>query len=110
MSPATITPLGVAARTSSLLVRPAEMVTVADVRFALSMSVTVSAGASAVAGLPSVNTSAVPGTPPRTGGFVAGLSPKIRTLSMQMYSLVALLCITTRTCTEFPVGKGRSNS
>ncbi len=86
------------------------MVTVAEARFALSVSVTVMAGASAASAPPSVKTSAAPGTPARTGGAVTGLSPKMRTLSMQMYSLVALVCITTRIWTETPVGKGASNS
>ena len=106
ISPATMAPLGVAASTSSAVAKFCDTVTVADVRLALSASVTVMAGATATAAEPSVKTSGVAGTPATTGAAVAEVSPKMRTLSTQRYSLVALLCITTRTCTLVPVGIG----
>ena len=106
MSPARMAPLGVAASTSSAVAKFWETVTVAEVRLALSASVTVMAGATTVAAAPSVKTNGVAGTPATNGAAVAEVSPKMRTLSTQRYSLVALLCITTRTCTLVPVGTG----
>ena len=86
------------------------MMTEAEVRFALSVSLTVNAGASAAAAPPSVKIRFGAGTPAMTGGFVAALSPKMRMSSNAMYSPVALLCRVTLTATVFPVGIAKVKS
>jgi hypothetical protein len=67
------------------------MVIVAEGRVGLSASVRVSEGAIAFGRPPSENSNSDVGTPPMIGGDVMGVSPKMRMLSMQMYSLVWLL-------------------
>jgi hypothetical protein len=64
--------------------RPCEITTEAEVRFALSVSATVRAGAMAVALSPSVKMRFPAGTPAMAGGLVAAVSPKMRMLSKAM--------------------------